>query len=58
MMGSAISKAGRIKGGKSQTPDQRTFSRNRTIASEAGRKGGQKAQENRRRKREEQDEKS
>lgn len=53
----AISKEGCIKGGKSQTPEQRTFSRNKAKASEAGRKGGQQSQANRRKKREDENEK-
>lgn len=50
---SGVPKDGCIKGGKSQPPEQRTFSRNKQLAIEAGRMGGKKAQANRRRKREE-----
>lgn len=39
-----------IRGGKSQTPDQRTFSRDRKKASEAGKKGKAIAIANRKRR--------
>lgn len=48
----ALKTEDRQKGGRSQTPKERTFYRNRELAREAGKKGGIKAQEIRRQKRE------